>query len=147
MNNKGFAITSIIYAILVLFLMVLLSMLAILSNQKNMSEDLIDGESGARSITNLEKIDITKELSSGKYTIPKTAMYYYIASDSQCKFYAYKGDEITILSNYYISINGTCECNCQGETPSSSNSNTGKESSSKITSSSSSSSSNAKVKR
>ena len=67
MNNKGFAITSIIYAILVLFLMVLLSMLAILSNQKNMSEDLIDGESGARSITNLEKIDITKELSSGKY--------------------------------------------------------------------------------
>lgn len=55
MNNKGFAITSIIYAILVLFLMVLLSMLAILSNQKNMSEDLIDGESGARSITNLEK--------------------------------------------------------------------------------------------
>ena len=145
MNNKGFAITSIIYAILVLFLMVLLSMLAILSNQKNMSEDLIDGESGARSITNLEKIDITKELLSGKYTIPKTAMYYYIASDWQCKFYAYKGDEITILSNYYISINGTCECNCQGETPSSSNPNTGKESRSKITSSSSSSSSNAKV--
>lgn len=145
MNNKGFAITSIIYAILVLFLMVLLSMLAILSNQKNMSEDLIDGESGARSITNLEKIDITKELSSGKYTIHKTAMYYYIASDWQCKFYAYKGDEITILSNYYISINGTCECNCQGETPSSSNPNTGKESSSKMTSSSSSSSSNAKV--
>ena len=87
-------------------------------------------------------------LDTGKYSFNES---HAIAYALICYYTAYLKTHYPIywmknvLSNYYISINGTCECNCQGETPSSSNPNTGKESSSKITSSSSSSSSNAKV--
>lgn len=52
MNNKGFAITTILYGTLILFLMLLLSMLGILSTYKDRLEILIDSNNGARDIIN-----------------------------------------------------------------------------------------------
>ena len=52
MNNKGFAITTILYGTLILFLMLLLSMLSILSTYKDRLEILIDSNNGARDIIN-----------------------------------------------------------------------------------------------
>jgi len=52
MNNKGFAITTILYGTLILFLMLLLSMLGILSSYKDKMEMLIENNNGARDIIN-----------------------------------------------------------------------------------------------
>ena len=52
MNNKGFAITTIIYGVMILFLMLLVSMLGILSTHKDRLEKLIDSHNGARDIIN-----------------------------------------------------------------------------------------------
>ena len=50
MNNKGFAITTILYGTLVLFLMLLLSLLGILTSYKDRLGMLIDNENAARKI-------------------------------------------------------------------------------------------------
>ena len=50
MNNKGFAITTILYGILILFCLLLLSMLGILSTYRNNIEKLIGKQQGAREI-------------------------------------------------------------------------------------------------
>lgn len=52
MNNKGFAITTILYGVLILFLMLLVSMLGILAAYKDRLEILIEGNNGARCIIN-----------------------------------------------------------------------------------------------
>ena len=52
MNNKGFAITTMLYGTLILFLMLLLSMLGILATYKDRLEILIDSNNGARDIIN-----------------------------------------------------------------------------------------------
>ena len=52
MNNKGFAITTILYGTLILFLMLLVSMLGILNTYKDRLEILIDSNNGARDIIN-----------------------------------------------------------------------------------------------
>ena len=52
MNNKGFAITTILYGTLILFLMLLLSMLSILSTYKDRLDILIESNNGARDIIN-----------------------------------------------------------------------------------------------
>lgn len=57
MNNKGFAITTILYGILILFLMLLLSMLGILSTYKDRMEMLIENNNGARAIINKSYLD------------------------------------------------------------------------------------------
>ena len=50
MNNKGFAISTILYGTLILFLFLLLSMLGILSTYKNNLEKLQEENNGARDI-------------------------------------------------------------------------------------------------
>lgn len=52
MNNKGFAITTILYGILILFLMLLVSMLGILSTYNDRLEKLVENNNGARDIIN-----------------------------------------------------------------------------------------------
>jgi len=52
MNNKGFAITTILYGTLIIFLMLMLSMLGILSTYKDRLEMLIENTNGARDIIN-----------------------------------------------------------------------------------------------
>ena len=60
MNIKGFAITTILYGILILFLMLLVSMLGILNTYNDRMEMLIENNNGARDIINkpyLEDVD------------------------------------------------------------------------------------------
>lgn len=52
MNNKGFAITTILYGTLILFLLLLVSLLGILSSYNDRLEKLIDNNKGARDIIN-----------------------------------------------------------------------------------------------
>lgn len=50
MNNKGFAITTILYGTLILFLFLLLSMLGMLNSYKDNLEKLEEETNGARYI-------------------------------------------------------------------------------------------------
>jgi len=50
MNNKGFAITTILYGVLILFCLLLVSMLGILSTYRGNLEKLIENNNGARDI-------------------------------------------------------------------------------------------------
>lgn len=52
MNNKGFAITTILYGIMVLFCFLLVSLLGILSSYRRTQEKLIENTNGARAIAN-----------------------------------------------------------------------------------------------
>ena len=52
MNNKGFAITTILYGTMILFLLLISSMLGILSAYKEKLSILIDSTNGARDIIN-----------------------------------------------------------------------------------------------
>ena len=52
MNNKGFAITTILYEMLILFLLLIVAMLGILSTYKDRLGMLIDNNNGARDIIN-----------------------------------------------------------------------------------------------
>lgn len=52
LNNKGFAITTVLYGTLVLSMLLLVSLLGILSQHKNNLEKLINNVNGARDIVN-----------------------------------------------------------------------------------------------
>ncbi len=54
MNNKGFAITTIIFGTMVLFCLLLVSLLGILSTYKNNLEKLIDSDHGTRDIVTMK---------------------------------------------------------------------------------------------
>ena len=58
MNNKGFAITTILYGTFLLFLLLMLAMLGLLNNYKQNMDKLIDGANGAREIVELKCSDI-----------------------------------------------------------------------------------------
>lgn len=57
MNNKGFAITSILYGLLMMFLIIIVGTLGTLANQKRLMEELIDGDKGAREIVGIKSIE------------------------------------------------------------------------------------------
>lgn len=52
LDNRGFAITTVLYGTLILFLMLLTSMLGILSTHRVRMEKLIEEDNGARDIIN-----------------------------------------------------------------------------------------------
>lgn len=55
MNNRGFAITTILYGILILFMFLLLSMLGILATFRGNLEKLIENTNGTRDIITIKK--------------------------------------------------------------------------------------------
>ena len=61
MNNKGFAITTILYGVLILFLLLLVSMLGILSTYKSRLGMLIENSNGARDIVNQKYINFLED--------------------------------------------------------------------------------------
>lgn len=52
LNNKGFAITTILYGMLILFMLLFVSLLGILAQYKNNLEKLVENMNGARDIVN-----------------------------------------------------------------------------------------------
>lgn len=67
MNNKGFAITTILYGILVLFCLLLVSLLGVLSSYRKTKEKLINENNGARSILGVNTIN--NDVSDDTYTL------------------------------------------------------------------------------
>lgn len=55
MNNKGFAITTILYGIMIIFVFLLMSLIGIMSVYKNNLEKLIESNNGSRSIITIKK--------------------------------------------------------------------------------------------
>ena len=67
MNNKGFAITTILYGTLILFLMLFLSMMGILNSFKGNLEKLIDSSNGARDIVTMKRQTVDEITRRGLY--------------------------------------------------------------------------------
>ena len=61
MNNKGFAITTMLYGTFLVFLMLMFAMLGILNTFKTNMEKLIDGNNGARKIAELKCPDASTD--------------------------------------------------------------------------------------
>ena len=80
MNNKGFAITTVLYGTLILFCLLLVSMLGILSTYKNNLDKLINSVGGARSEVTMEKpstcVSIGNINKIGLYCVDDVYMYY-----------------------------------------------------------------------
>ena len=57
MNNKGFAITVILYGLLILFCLLMVSLLGILSTYRGNLEKLIENSNGSRDIVTMKCID------------------------------------------------------------------------------------------
>lgn len=78
MNNKGFAITTILYGTLILFCLLLVSMLGILSTYKNNLDKLINATNGTRDIITIKKQDMPAEITKkGLYCTGPECSYYY----------------------------------------------------------------------
>ena len=59
MNNKGFAITTILYGTMILFCLLLISLLGILSTMRSNLHLLIDTDNGARNIVTIKKQNVS----------------------------------------------------------------------------------------
>ena len=125
MNNKGFAITTILYGVLILFLMLLLSMLGILSTYSDRLEMLIEKNNGARYNINYENIGYWG--SEVEKNTDKTAykMTYNISDDDVITITANRIDgwgflpyyvELEADKTYYFSCNTDGEWGTEGNT-------------------------------
>lgn len=105
MNNKGFAITGILYGVLLLFLMVLISLLSVLVFRLNRFTTLVDEVSSDMENKNLveinETIDTTKY-----YQTPYRGKYTFTINGTTTKCYAYLPKNIALKTDsnkmYYI---------------------------------------------
>ncbi len=78
MNNKGFAITTILYGTMILFCLLLVSLLGILSTFRSNLKLLVDASHGAREIVTIKanKINNYNEANeSGLYCVDNTCKY------------------------------------------------------------------------
>ncbi len=91
MNNKGFAITTILYGLLILFCFLLVSLLSILTAYRGNLEKLIENANGSRDAatmkpnTDYRNFDELKNSGNGKRGL-------YCFSDSNTCVYVASGD-------------------------------------------------------
>ncbi len=87
MNNKGFAITTVLYGTLILFCLLLISMLGILSTYRNNMELLIENGNGAREIVTMKPIHSYSSFEELKNsTNPRRGLYCF--TDDDCQYVA-----------------------------------------------------------
>ena len=91
LNNRGFAITAVLYGLLILFLLLFLGMIRILNTERKRMEKISDEID--KSIVNMEKIDInsSNEISEGGiYVTPYRGKYVFkITGDTSKEYYMY----------------------------------------------------------
>lgn len=89
LNNRGFAITAVLYGLLILFLLLFLGMIRILNTERKRMEKISDEID--KSIVNMEKIDINSGISEGGiYVTPYRGKYVFnITGDTTKKYYMY----------------------------------------------------------
>ena len=102
MNNKGFAITGILYTIFILFIMVLLSILAGLSSRRSLLEKSMMSLEDDYKITDANMNNITGT------TAPFTGKYIYKRNnnETECTTYLKKG--VSLASNSVTFIESNC---------------------------------------
>lgn len=88
MNNKGFAITTILYGILILFILLFVSLLALLSQYKYNLEILIEKNNGTRDIITMKKDTLNINVDGyagerGYYNINNGECYKYLIKDEK----------------------------------------------------------------
>lgn len=103
LNNRGFAITAVLYGLLILFLLLFLGMIRILNTERKRMAKISDEIDD--SIVNMEKITIDSSEGTigdgGIYVTPYRGKYvFYIGGDTSNKYYMY----LPIYS--IVSING-----------------------------------------
>ena len=105
MNNKGFAITSILFGILILFLLVLVFLLGVLRSQRLRMEKLSDSVNSTIGEVVCDEItDIF--VNENKHTIENSGRYIIdIVSNNICYLYVKKNDYISLNSGQ-IKVNG-----------------------------------------
>lgn len=91
LNNRGFAITAVLYGLLILFLLLFLGMIRILNTERKRMEKISDEID--KSIVNMKKIDINSgnEISEGGiYVTPYRGKYVFkITGDTSKEYYMY----------------------------------------------------------
>lgn len=89
LNNRGFAITAVLYGLLILFLLLFLGMIRILNTERKRMEKISDEID--KSIVNMEKIDINSGISEGGiYVTPYRGKYVFkITGDETKEYYMY----------------------------------------------------------
>ncbi len=102
MNNKGFAITTILYGTLILFLMLLLSMLGILSTYNDRLEMLSENMNGAR--FNVNYVNILEWVPDNE--LPSTDIYFDKLYEEYIEIVDANDKVITIKSNDETKIDG-----------------------------------------
>lgn len=88
MNNKGFAITTILFGITLLFCLLLISLLGTLSTYRSNLEKLVDGvngKGGARNIVIMQKQEVNSTSNINKRGL------YCVAGSETCNYYNSKG--------------------------------------------------------
>lgn len=103
LNNRGFAITAVLYGLLILFLLLFLGMIRILNTERKRMAQISDEIDD--SIVNMEKITIDSSEGAigegGIYVTPYRGKYvFYIGGDTSKEYYMY----LPIYS--IVSING-----------------------------------------
>jgi len=89
LNNKGFAITTILYGTLILFMLLFVSLLGILSQYRKNLEKLTESNNGTRDIVTM----LPTQIESGN-TITKRGIYQITESGIiKCTLY-FKADEV-----------------------------------------------------
>lgn len=112
MNNKGFAISSILYGVLLLFLMVLLSLLYILVTRLNRLTTLVEEVSS--DIENIEEVIINEDIDDSNYYITKyRAKYEMTINYNICSSYLPKNVLLKLKDNkiYYLVADENNELN------------------------------------
>lgn len=91
LNNRGFAITAVLYGLLILFLLLFLGMIRILNTERKRMEKISDEID--KSIVNMEKIDINSDnviSEGGIYVTPYRGKYVFnITGDPSKEYYMY----------------------------------------------------------
>lgn len=101
LNNKGFAISTIIYSTLILFLMVMLSFLQAISTSKNKLELAI---ASVKEVISYSNIDINYELGSEYYVTPYRGKYTISTSEGTACIYL-PNDTLIMQINNNLKIN------------------------------------------
>ena len=84
MNNKGFAITTILYGIMILFCILLVSLLNILSSYKKTQDLLIDSTNGTRDIASLNVVNAADISKNGYCTDDNKEDIVWYCENSNC---------------------------------------------------------------
>ena len=101
MNNKGFAITGILYTILIMFILILLSVLSGLNSRMQLMEKAVSTVNDDYILKNPPKTDVYDSVVGAKYT----GKYVFTKGGETCSIYLSRGQ---LISSSSVFIGNNC---------------------------------------